>query len=62
MQISYTEIAKALIQDSKKQSETHFDFSNMDKLASQLEEMFVLRWGKKEQLTLKNVAEYVRSI
>lgn len=60
-QLTYVEIAKALIQDAQKRGvDTHFDFSNMDKLAQQLEELFVIRWGKSDQTKLKNVAEYVQ--
>jgi len=62
MDSKFVEIAKALIIDAKKQSvESHFDFSNMERLADQLEELFILRWGK-QSIKLKNVAEYVKKL
>lgn len=60
--LNFRDIAKALIIDANKGSTNNqFDFSNMDKLASQLEKIFILRRGK-ENINLKNVAEYIRGL
>jgi hypothetical protein len=58
--LNYIDIAKTLIQDAEKKGiDTHFDFSNMEKLGEQLEELFTFRRrGSKE--SLKNVAEYIK--
>jgi len=58
--LKYVDIAKALIQDAEKRGiNTHFDFSNMEKLAEQLEELFTFR-RKGSRENLKNVAEYIK--
>ena len=60
--INFHDMAKALILDAKRQStDTQFDFSNMDRLAEQLEKVFILRKGK-TNVNLKNVAEYVKRL
>jgi hypothetical protein len=59
----YADIAKALINDSRDiKTSAQFDFSNKERLAKQLSEVFVIRWGKDPQATLKNVAEYVKRV
>ena len=59
---NYIEIAKALIVDAQKRGiDSHFDFSNMNVLAKQLEDLFVIRWTK-NSLKLNNVAEYVKKL
>ena len=63
MNLTYVDIAKALIRDAEKRGlAAHFDFSNMEKLAEQLEDLFVLRWGSEHKIKMKNVAEYVRKL
>jgi len=60
--LNYIEIAKALIVDAQKRGiDSHFDFSNMNVLARQLEDMFLIRWSKDNE-KLKNVAEYVKKL
>lgn len=60
--LNYIEIAKALIVDAQKRGiDSHFDFSNMNVLAKQLEDLFVIRWTK-NSLKLNNVAEYVKKL
>ena len=59
---TYLDIAKTLIKDAKLSGRnTCFDFSNIDILAKQLEEILVIRWGK-NSCYLKNVAEYVKKL
>lgn len=58
----YIDLAKALIKDARESNHSpHFDFSNMEILAKQLEDVFVIRWGK-NQPNLKNVADYIKRL
>jgi len=61
--ITYPNIAKALINDSREvKTGAHFDFSSIENLSKQLENLFVIRWGKEQKNLLKNVAEYVKKL
>lgn len=62
--MTYVEIAKALIRGANNKSKIGncFDFSNMDKLAKQLEEIFIIKNNKTSRITLKNVAQYLKEL
>ncbi len=63
MELNFKEIAKALVADARNQNTAYFDFSNMDKLATQLEDLFILRKKSRDgKITLKSVAEYVKRL
>lgn len=62
--MTYTEIAKALIRGANNKSKMGncFDFSDMGKLANQLEEIFIIKKNKTSRVTLKNVAQYLKEL
>jgi len=60
---NYQTIAKALIQASEKHSSgTLFTMSDINVLAKQLEEIFVIRWGPTKRANLDRVVEYVKGL